>query len=269
MKAFRIARALVPTSAIITTLPVVLRTGFPEPRGWRISRGGLIRLGGLGLAALVTGTWRTLSSVRAAPARATCILAPEQTQGPYYIAREKVRKDIRQGRQGTLLRLRLTVVDATTCKPLKGAAADVWHCDAGGIYSGYESASQGGAPGGGAGPTDKDTFLRGIQLTNARGQAEFLTIYPGWYRGRTVHIHVKVHLGGANGHVVHTGQLYFPESVTGKVYRTAAYKQRAAARDTFNSTDSIYRDGGAQSLLHLQQDGKGGYIGTITLGVRR
>jgi protocatechuate 3,4-dioxygenase beta subunit len=233
-----------------------------------MSRGNLLRLGGLGLTALATGTWRTLSSVRAAPLTASCILAPEQTEGPYYIAKEKVRRDIRERRPGTRLRLRLTVVDATTCKPLKNAAVDVWHCDAGGIYSGFGSASTGGAPGG-AGPTDRATFMRGIQLTNARGQAEFLTVYPGWYRGRTVHIHLKVHLGGTNGHVVHTGQLYFPESVTGKVYATGVYRQRAAARDTFNATDAIYRDGGAQSLLHLKGDGKGGYIGTIVVGVRR
>jgi protocatechuate 3,4-dioxygenase beta subunit len=157
------------------------------------------------------------------------------------------------------------VVDATTCKPIKGATIDIWHCDAGGIYSGFMNASTGG-PGGGSGPTDQRTFLRGIQRTNAAGVAEFQTIYPGWYRGRTVHIHVKVHVGGA---VVHTGQLYFPDTLTAKVFQAAPYKSRAAARDTFNTDDSIYLSGGRQSTLSLKRASKGGYVGTITLGVRR
>jgi protocatechuate 3,4-dioxygenase beta subunit len=198
------------------------------------------------------------------------VLTPEQTEGPYYIPKEKVRRNIVEHRPGTPLLLQFTVVDASTCKPIKGAAVDIWHCDAGGIYSGFVAASTGGAPGGNAGPTDKNTFLRGIQFTSSRGHTEFQTIYPGWYRGRTVHIHVKVHLShDIVGHVVHTGQLYFSDTLTGKVYQSEPYKVRAAARDTFNATDGIYQSGGKQSMLSMKHDGHGGYIGTITLGVRR
>jgi protocatechuate 3,4-dioxygenase beta subunit len=198
------------------------------------------------------------------------VLTPEQTEGPYYIAKEKVRSNITEHRTGTPLQLRFSVVDASTCKPIKGAAVDIWHCDAGGIYSGFEAASTGGAPGGNSGPTDTHTFLRGIQFTDSRGHASFQTLYPGWYRGRTVHIHVKVHLDRVIvGHVVHTGQLYFPDSLTGRVYQSEPYKARAAARDTFNSTDGIYQNGGVQSMLTIKRDGRGGYVGTITLGVRR
>src|SRR5204863_9065059 len=133
-----------------------------------------------------------------------------------YIPKEKVRRNIREGRPGTPLTLKLEVVDASTCKPIKGAAVDIWHCDAGGIYSGFEQASTGGAPGGRSGPTDKHTYLRGIQPTNVKGVAQLQTVYPGWYRGRTVHIHVKVHVGG---NVLHTGQLFFSDSLTAKVYQ--------------------------------------------------
>ncbi|GAC1433962.1 MAG: hypothetical protein NVSMB65_08040 [Chloroflexota bacterium] len=240
--------------------------------GARISRGTLVRLGGLGLSALAMAGWRSraatrLSSGSPAPSSsgASCVLAPEQTQGPYYIAREKVRSTIAEHRPGTPLTLRLTVVDATTCTPLKGATVDIWHCDAAGVYSGFKAASTGGAPGGNGGPTDRDTFLRGIQPTDARGRCTFQTIYPGWYRGRTVHIHVMVHAGGS---IVHTGQLYFPDSLTSAVYRAQPYRARAAARDTLNSTDAIYASGGAQSTLALTRMGGGGYLGTITLGVR-
>ena len=243
--------------------------------GRLVSRQGVLKTGGLVLTALLTGAWRNRSSASTSPGSQAatavkCVLTPEQTEGPYYISREKVRRNITEHRPGTPLKLQLAVVDAATCKPIKGAAVDIWHCDAGGIYSGFEAASAGGPPGGGAGPTDTHTFLRGIQFTDARGYAEFETIYPGWYRGRTVHIHIKVHLAhSVVGHVVHTGQLYFPDSLTGRVYRSRPYSARAAARDTFNNTDGIYQTGGRQSMLSVKYDGHGGYIGSIALGVRR
>lgn len=238
-----------------------------------LDRKKFVRTASLALTAAATGAWKALVPERSqgggVVAAASCVLTPEQTEGPYYIAREKLRRNIREKRPGTPLALKLYVVDATTCRPIKRAAVDIWHCDAGGAYSGFEAASRGG-PGGAGGPTDTDTFLRGIQLTDVRGLARFATIYPGWYRGRTVHIHVKVHVGGDTvGHVVHTGQLYFNDSLTSRVYGHAPYKSRAAARDTFNRTDGIYQQGGAQSMLSVHRDGKGGYVGTITLGVRR
>lgn len=268
------------TGAIV---PLLSRRTAPLGSDGRISRGRLIALGGAGLAALAAAGWRSRAEAarltdgspsRAArqaadPRAALCVLTPEQTEGPYYIAGEKVRSNITEHRLGTPLTLRLTVVDATTCTPIKGAAVDIWHCDASGIYSGFEQASTGaapGGPGGAGGPTDHDTFLRGIQLTDARGVSQFRTIYSGWYRGRTVHIHVKVHAGGS---VVHTGQLYFPDSLTTRVYQSDPYRARAAQRDTWNATDGIYRNGGAQSMLTMQRLRSGGYTGAITLGVRR
>jgi len=235
----------------------------------RIGRRALLKLLGLAGTALATGAWRMGSSTRSALTPAVrCVLSPEQTEGPYYIAREKIRSNITEHRPGTPLKLRIAVVDASTCKPVKNAAVDIWHCDAGGIYAGFIAASTGGPPGGNAGPSDKQTFLRGIQFTDSRGNVQFETIYPGWYRGRTVHIHVKVHLTHDSvGHVVHTGQLYFQDSLTARVYQAAPYKGRAAQRDTFNNTDGIYQNGGPQSTLTMKRDNHGGYIGSIALGV--
>ena len=144
--------------------------------------GGLVAasLGAAGLdatlAAAAEGAGDGPAAVAAGLVR--CVLAPEQTEGPFYVDGERVRRDIREGRPGQKLLLRTTVVDASTCKPIKGAAVDVWHCDAGGVYSGV---------GGNTG-----TFLRGIQRTDRNGLASFVTIFPGWYQGRTTHIHVKV-----------------------------------------------------------------------------
>jgi protocatechuate 3,4-dioxygenase beta subunit len=186
-------------------------------------------------------------------ATVSCILTPEQTEGPYYIAGEKLRRNITDGRPGTSLVLRAFVVDATTCRPIRNAAVDIWHADAGGVYSGF-----------GDGASSR-TFMRGIQRTNAKGLAQFRTVYPGWYQGRTVHIHVKVHVGGS---VVHTGQLYFPDSVTDAVYRRAPYSSRPN-RDVRNATDSVYRNGGSKSVVKLKRNSAGVYVATITMGVRR
>jgi protocatechuate 3,4-dioxygenase beta subunit len=220
-------------------------------------RRSLAKLGGFVAAALGVGVWRSEDSEGVGPAAVatgaiTCVLAPEQTEGPYYVSGEKLRRNITEGRPGTPLRLRLRVVDASTCKPIKGAAVDVWHADAGGDYSGFGSAN------------GSRTFMRGVQRTDANGYVTFLTVYPGWYQGRTVHIHVKVHVGG---NVVHTGQLYFSDAVTDAVYRSAPYNSRSA-RTTRNASDSIYRNGGSRSTLGLRKNGTG-YVGSITMGVHR
>jgi protocatechuate 3,4-dioxygenase beta subunit len=177
---------------------------------------------------------------------------PSLTEGPYYIAGEKLRRDIREGHPGTLLTLALTVLNASTCKPIKGAAVDIWHADAAGNYSGFSS------------DMSSRTFLRGIQKTNAAGVAHFTTIYPGWYSGRAVHIHVKVHVGGS---VVHTGQLFFPNALTDAVYKAAPYKSRGNP-DTPNTRDSIFVNGGKAGLLALRKSGAG-YLGTIAMGVHK
>ena len=181
-----------------------------------------------------------------------CVLTPELTEGPYYIAGEKVRRDVRDGHPGTRLSLRLRVLDASTCKPIKGASVEIWHADAAGAYSGF-----------GAGASSR-TFLRGIQKTDATGLAIFTTIYPGWYQGRTVHIHVKVHVGGR---VVHTGQVFFNDSLTNAVFRAEPYSTRPN-RDVRNAQDSIFVNGGKRGLLSVTKSGSG-YVGTITMGVHK
>jgi protocatechuate 3,4-dioxygenase beta subunit len=199
---------------------------------------------------------------------AACVLTPEATDGPYYLDLDKVRSDITEGKDGTPLDLKITVVDAMGCTPIKDAAIDVWHCDAVGVYSGFSQAGAGGpggSPGGGQSATDDQTFLRGTQVSDAIGLGKFRTIYPGWYRGRAVHIHMKVHVGGS---VVHTGQLFFDDGLTDQVYRSAPYSSRGTP-DVRNSADDIYRDAGAASAVLAMTPNGNGYVGDITVGVRR
>jgi protocatechuate 3,4-dioxygenase beta subunit len=212
-------------------------------------RQSLLRFGGFVAAAATGGWWARPSEGADAVA---CVLTPEQTEGPYYIPKERVRRNITDGHPGTPLTLRLAVVDARTCRPIKGAAVDVWHADAAGVYSGFDA---------GAGSR---TFMRGIQRTDAKGLAVFRTVYPGWYAGRTVHIHVKVHVGGR---VVHTGQLYFRDALTDAVYRKAPYSKRPN-RDTRNADDPIFDNGGRRSMLTVRRH-SAGYTGSIRMGVSR
>jgi protocatechuate 3,4-dioxygenase beta subunit len=221
-------------------------------------RDSLVKLGGLLAGVIGLGAWSGRdsdaeasggpSAVAAGAVR--CVLTPEQTEGPYYVSGEKLRRNITEGRPGTPLILKLSVVDASTCKPIKGATVDIWHCDAGGTYSGVQG--------------NRGTFMRGVQKTDAKGVATFRTVYPGWYQGRTVHIHVKVHV---RGNVVHTGQLYFADGVTDAVYARSPYTARPN-RTTRNPDDAIYRNGGSRARLTLKKSG-GGYVGTIRMGVHR
>jgi protocatechuate 3,4-dioxygenase beta subunit len=188
-----------------------------------------------------------------------CALTPEETEGPYYFDTDSIRSDIREDREGVALRLAIRVRDAA-CEPLRNAVVDIWHCDALGTYSGFEAASAGGPGGGfGSGPTDEEGYLRGAQVTDSDGIVEFTTIYPGWYTGRTVHIHAKVHVDTAT---VLTTQLYFDEEITAAVYEQEPYSSDTE-RDTFNDTDGVFDE---QLLLDLSERDDG-YLGLISFDV--
>jgi protocatechuate 3,4-dioxygenase beta subunit len=215
----------------------------------------------------VIGVGRSLAAVSSSESAASALaLTPEQEEGPFYVALEKIRKNITLGREGVPLKLRVKIVSSTSGKPIGGAALDIWHCDATGVYS--DESSEG---------TVGSTWLRGVQITSADGVAEFESIYPGQYTGRDTHIHVKVHIGGAasgsgysGGHVSHTGQLFFSDALSAEVYRLAPYTAGTAAR-TDHAEDHVWTaEGGAKSLLKLTFLGStpaDGFLGTITLGV--
>lgn len=196
-----------------------------------------------------------------------CVLAPAQEEGPFYIDLAQVRRDIAEDRTGVPLALAVTVVDSNSCKPIRDAAVDIWHCDAGGLYSGEPSEG-----------TEGETYLRGIQLTDGNGRAEFATIYPGQYPGRTTHIHLKVHIGGqesngtySGGHVSHTGQLFTTDRHDAEVFALAPYN-RDATEVTARNADAIFRtQGGSSSALDLAPAGsslaRDGFKARVTLGV--
>jgi protocatechuate 3,4-dioxygenase beta subunit len=193
---------------------------------------------------------------------ASCAVTPEETEGPYYFDADKIRSDIREDRRGTRLRLALRVRDAAGCTPIQDAVVDIWHADAGGAYSGFDGGDGGGGPGGGGGQAQTQTrYLRGAQVTNADGIVEFTTVYPGWYPGRTVHIHAKVHL---DAKTVLTTQLYFDDELSDKVFVAHPYSERGG-RDQRNDADGIFE---AALVMTARTDGDG-VRGVMSFDVRR
>jgi len=202
------------------------------------------------------------SAIATAP---TCVVKPQQTEGPYFVDEKLNRSDIRSDpsdgsvKQGVPLRLVLHVsqLDGSSCKPLSGATVDIWHCDALGVYSDVSDRSF---------STVGKKFLRGYQVTDANGTVEFVTIYPGWYPGRTVHIHFKIRTDSASGRGYEfTSQLYFDDALTDRVYAQAPYAARGQ-RTQRNDRDGIFQDGGEQLMLQLTKDAQG-YMGTFDMGL--
>jgi protocatechuate 3,4-dioxygenase beta subunit len=188
-----------------------------------------------------------------------CVLTTKAVEGPFYFDPKLVRSDITEGKPGAPLKLTLQIVEAKDCASLERTRVDIWHADGFGVYSGYALQETGSAEG--------ETFLRGTQFTGPDGEVRFATIYPGWYPGRTPHIHFKVFVGERN---LVTGQVYFPDPVTEHVYATSSpYRERKAERDTFNSDDAIFaRQGGADTVVSLNQEG-GSFLAKFVIGIKR
>ncbi|MFD5855844.1 intradiol ring-cleavage dioxygenase [Streptomyces chartreusis] len=253
--------------------------------------GGTVAAGGLAVAgyraafadtATTTAEEATTASASASESSGCMTLMSSVTEGPYYLDGALVRKDITEGKSGVPLTLRLTVVDATDgCTPVKGAAVEIWHCDAWGYYSGYTTANPGGsapAESEDGSTADDDTYLRGYQIAGANGVVKFETIFPGWYTPRTCHIHLKVHTGGQKedgtyegGKVNYTGQLFFDDTIAEEIFTLEPYSKHSGSYTTLDD-DMVYDGGGASSgLLTLaavhKKDPSKGYKGFLTVAV--
>lgn len=217
-------------------------------------------------AAGTTGTTLATATTRAATATTlatvaapSCIVRPTLTEGPYFVDEKLNRTDIRPdpstgaAKSGVplVLTFRLARLSGGNCTALSGATVDVWHCDAGGLYSDVS-----------ANGTVGQKFLRGYQMSDANGLATFTTIFPGWYQGRAVHIHFKVRSGSS----AFTSQLFFDPALTTQVFSQTPYSGRGTP-DTPNSRDGIYQQSGGQLLLDLTPAGQG-YSTSFDLGLQ-
>lgn len=182
----------------------------------------------------------------------TCVVQPELTEGPYFVDDQLNRMDIRLDtttdvvKAGLPFHLVYRVSDVTngTCLPLKDAQVDIWHCDADGVYSGVQDSGF---------DTSDDMWLRGYQVTDEDGIAEFLTIVPGWYSGRAVHIHFKIRTIGTDGESYEfTSQLFFDPEQIEQLYTDENYADKGLP-DTPNETDNIFQGSDGQLTLTLAE----------------
>lgn len=241
---------------------------LPNPRV-NLSRRQLLRLFGITAATTVAGAklpgQHPFNEASAATMPA-CVVRPAQTEGPYFVDEKLHRSDIRSdpsdnsSKAGMALRLefRVSQLAGGACTPLSAAIVDIWHCDALGVYSDVRDAGF---------DTRGKKFLRGYQQTDARGIAQFLTIYPGWYEGRAVHIHFKIRGSGPSARRQEfTSQLYFDEAVTDQIFKQLPYSGKAGRR-TMNDGDFIFRRDGKELLLRPVKTSEG-YTAIFDIGLR-
>jgi len=234
-----------------------------------LSRREAMRLVAAGGVATI-GAWSATvfgGGVRQAPATMPgCVVRPEIEEGPFFVDHQLNRSDLRSDpATGTIsaglpLALAFIITQADNrCAPLAGAMVDVWQCDARGVYSGVSGPGQ-------PSQASRGKALRGFQVTDAHGLARFTTIFPGWYQGRTAHIHFKVRTTTAPaGAYEFTSQLFFDEALITRVYANPPYAGRGR-RDTTNDADGIFRNGGQKMLLSPSED-HDGLAATFALGI--
>ncbi len=198
---------------------------------------------------------------------AACVLSAQAVDGPFYLADSPLRSDIREGQPGHGLQLRLKLVDANTCQPIVGADVHIWHANAQGLYSGYASHSPDQVE---LTPRhepveNEQRFLRGHQLSDARGMVEFRSIVPAWYSFRTPHIHLKALLGPRS---VLTTQLYFPDNFNQQLLQAAApYRDRPAPLVSNRSDPVIRASRGAPGGWLKLTPAADGHLASLTIGL--
>ncbi|MDR7277366.1 dioxygenase family protein [Catenuloplanes atrovinosus] len=210
--------------------------------------------------------------------RRAAVLGPDratahQGNGPYYVPGSPHRRDIREDRAGVPLTLGIRVAATGTGAPLPGATVEIWHCDADGIYSGYQRYGADRFPAlvsltlRAFRPSDTARFLRGQQVTDGAGQVEFRTVVPGWYTPRTLHIHVRVSLAGKP--LLGT-ELYFPDEFAARIQALPPYDRRGRG-PYVNDHDIEIRlaDGSPGSWPDVRPDPDGGHRADITLQIAR
>lgn len=216
-------------------------------------------IGGAALMPLVSKSLVAPSEAQAAaPAAAACQFSPSVPEGPFYFYTKLVRQEIAEGRPGIPIEYRLTVVNAQ-CQPVANAVVDIWQCDSDGVYSGYAGQATGAN-------TTGATFLRGIQMTDAKGLARFTAIYPGWYPRRLTHLHVKIHLSPK---AVLTTNLFYPDEANAEVYASPHYKAHGPNPITVAQDVELKGDNARFKALMFNMTREAGnrYVGAYTFGI--
>jgi protocatechuate 3,4-dioxygenase beta subunit len=184
-----------------------------------------------------------------------CAINPSETEGPFptHSPTSYVIKDIKAGSKGVNMTANISIKNKNTgCGALQGAIVDIWHCDADGNYSEYGSLTS-------------SHFLRGRQTADANGLVSFDTIFPGWYSGRAVHIHI--HIYSSTGKSLLVTQIAFPPAACDTVFTTATSFYKKGKADTSNDRDGIFNDGYSTELASISGDITKGMVMTHNIVV--
>ena len=247
----------------------------PEDGGKELSRRqaiGILAVAGAGAILGCGGGTKTTASTTTSTtttANSSCTVTPEGEEGPYFVddsaagfARSDIRSDLdgSNTQSGIPLTLSVSVYDSENgCVAMPNVQVDIWHCNASGVYSAEDVED-----------TSGETWLRGYQLTDSNGLATFVTIVPGWYAGRTTHIHLRVRssydsttTGGTN-----TTQLVFPQDVIDSISTTISPYSGEGTNHTTNASDHVYTgEVSGATLLTLTGDTSHGFTATCKLNL--
>lgn len=234
----------------------------------RLSRRTILSaVGALGAGGVIGAVAGAAPAAKSRPRVAgSCTLIPQETEGPYPLRAilsnsSIVRGDVTEGRPGVPLTLQIKLQNINdNCLPISNAAVYIWHCDKDGVYSGY---SQPGVN------TVGQTFMRGVQVSDADGAVNFATIFPGWYIGRLTHIHFQVYLANnLGGTAIATSQIAFPFDIVRDVYHSSLYAAHGQNTSvTTFAADNVFNDGATYQMLALSGSVAAGYVGTLTVGI--
>jgi protocatechuate 3,4-dioxygenase beta subunit len=230
---------------------------------------GVVTASGLLASCGGSASRRSTTTTGTANSSSTCTVTPEGEEGPYFVddsATGYLRSDIRANLDGSSvqagipLTLTITVYDTqNSCAVMDNVQVDIWHCNAEGVYSAEQVES-----------TSDVNWLRGYQVTDSTGVVKFTTIFPGWYEGRTTHIHLRLRstydssdTGGTN-----TTQLFFPQDIVDTISSTIAPYSAHGADSTTNASDHVYTgETHGEILLTLSGDTTKGYAATCSVGL--
>lgn len=225
------------------------------------NRRSFLKLTGLaGIGSMLPFT-RSVAEVNQSTA-ASCVLIPTETAGPFPLDLTEnntfFRKDVREDKTGVQLNLKLKVIGVENCEAMPNLRVNIWHCDKDGLYSGYDQANNAGQAG--------KTYLRGYQLTDANGEAQFVTIFPGWYSGRICHIHFQVYVSASYAAI---SQLTFDINTKNAIYAANTSLYTKGADPMTLASDNIFSDGYAYQVASLTPNTEtGGYDAYLEVAVQ-
>lgn len=190
-----------------------------------------------------------------------CALICAATLGPCY-ATAPERKDISEGQPGLPMRMAFRVVNED-CAPIPGASVDVWHTSATGLYSSAEAADMCTA---GDAVAQASRWFRGFGISDSDGRVDFDSCFPGWYPGRTIHIHFTVRVDGAE---YVTSQLYYDDALSNDILPTQPVYKDRGERSTDNTSDGIIpKTNLSEVLFHTERMADGALLAWKTLVIR-